>query len=189
MPSSLSKSCLRPTPAFPLEGFRASEFSLPTKFHSPCDLISARLRESIFVNYFILRCEWWLVHTLLIFSVDFSWITWNGFLLVESSAGMQAGKSYCGERWPTGCSLNFTPCLLHQEVTRKRMGFSWSLPTTPSPDSLLPSKILSPVLNVFSPWQLGRTHLSAETDPGLRASLQRVQPFRTLYFLVLGSVV
>ena len=25
---------------------------------------------------------------------------------------------------------------------------------------------------MFSPWQLGRTHLSAETDPGLRASLQ-----------------
>ena len=30
-----------------------------------------------------------------------------------------------------------------------------------------------------SPQQLGRTHLSAETDPGLRTSLQRVQPFRT----------
>ena len=80
---------------------------------------------------------------------------WNGFLLVESSAGMQAGKSYCGERWPTGCSLNFTPCLLHQEVTRKRMGFCWSLPTTPSPDSLLPSKTLSPGTQCVQPLAVG----------------------------------
>ena len=79
---------------------------------------------------------------------------------------MRAGKSYCGGRWPTDCSLNFTPCLLHQEVTRKRMGFSWSLPTNPSPDNLLPRKTLSPGNQCVQPLAAGENTSFSWDRPG-----------------------